>query len=162
MMNVDERKRAAWKLFKKAYRAQMNGDLDIALLLYRQSIELFPTAEAYTYLGWAHSFKKRFEQAIDLCKQAIEIDPDFGHPYNDIGAYLIELDRLDEAIPWLEKAMEAPRYDARHYPYFNLGRLYAAKEMYNRALEMFRRALEVKPDYEAAAQAADRLKRLIN
>ncbi len=162
MMNVDERKRAAWKLFKKAYRAQMNGDLDIALLLYRQSIEVFPTAEAYTYLGWAHSFKKRFEQAIDLCKQAIEIDPDFGHPYNDIGAYLIELDRLDEAIPWLEKAMLAPRYDARHYPYFNLGRLYAAKEMYNRALEMFRRALEVKPDYEAAAQAADRLKRLIN
>lgn len=162
MMNVDERKRAAWKLFKKAYRAQMNGDLDIALLLYRQSIEVFPTAEAYTYLGWAHSFNKRFEQAIDLCKQAIEIDPDFGHPYNDIGAYLIELDRLDEAIPWLEKAMKAPRYDARHYPYFNLGRLYAAKEMYNRALEMFRRALEVKPDYAAAAQAADRLKRLIN
>ena len=59
------------------------------------------------------------------------MDPDFGNPYNDIGAYLIQMGRLDEAIPWLEKATRAPRYEAPHFPRFNLGRAYVAKQMYN-------------------------------
>jgi hypothetical protein len=30
------------------------------------------------------------DDAITECHHAIEVDPDFGNPYNDIGAYLIE------------------------------------------------------------------------
>jgi Flp pilus assembly protein TadD len=41
------------------------------------------------------------EEAIAECHRAIEIDPDFGNPYNDIGAYLIERGDLRGAIPWL-------------------------------------------------------------
>jgi hypothetical protein len=51
--------------------------------------------------------------------QAIKVDPEFGNPYNDIGAYLIEQEKWDEAIPWFQKAMAAPRYEARCYPHFN-------------------------------------------
>jgi len=55
------------------------------------------------------------DEAIAECKRAIEVDPEFGNPYNDIGSYLIALGRHDEAIPWLEQAIVAPRYDPRHY-----------------------------------------------
>ena len=55
--------------------------------------------------------------------------PEFGNPYNDIGAYLIEKGQLDEAIGWLEKAKTAERYEPRHFPFMNLGRIYAAKGM---------------------------------
>ena len=55
---------------------------------------------------------------------AIAVDPAFGNPYNDIGAYLIELGREAEAITWLERAKRAARYEPRHYPYFNLARVY--------------------------------------
>ena len=61
-----------------AYTQQMNGHLNDAIELYRKSISIFPTAEAYTFLGWTYSFKGDFDAAIEECKRAIEIDPDFG------------------------------------------------------------------------------------
>jgi tetratricopeptide (TPR) repeat protein len=62
-----------------------------------------PTAEAHTFLGWAYSHAGYVERAIAECKRAIEVDPDFGNPYNDIGVYLIEKGALDDAVPWLER-----------------------------------------------------------
>ena len=97
----------AWEVLQDAYQAQMEGDYDRAVELYRSSLDLHPTAEAHTFLGWTYHFQGRLDDAISECKRAIEIDPEFGNPYNDIGAYLIELNRFDEAIPWLERAVEA-------------------------------------------------------
>ena len=34
---------------------QMKGELADAILLYERSIEVHPTAEAYTFLGWSYS-----------------------------------------------------------------------------------------------------------
>ena len=101
-MTQQERLEKAAALFQNAFEAQMSGELDTAVELYKQSIELYPTAEAHTFLGWTYSFQGSLDGAIAECKKAILVDPDFGNPYNDIGAYLIELGQLDEAIPWLE------------------------------------------------------------
>jgi Tfp pilus assembly protein PilF len=114
-----ERIEQAWKLLQQAYQSQMEGELDRAVELYKHSLEIYPTAEAHTFLGWTYHFQGKVDEAIAECKRAIEVDPEFGNPYNDIGAYLIALGRFDESIPWLERATEAPRYDPRHYPYFN-------------------------------------------
>ena len=149
-------------LFQKAFAAQMQGQLDDAVLLYRQSIAAFPTAEAHTFLGWTYSFQGLLDDAIAECHKAIAVDPSFGNPYNDIGAYLIEMGRHDEAIGWLEKATRATRYEAPHYPHFNLGRVFLAKEMYTRALHEFEMVLSLRPDYEAARQVVDSLKRKLN
>ena len=152
----------AWELLKEAYQAQMEGDFDHAVELYEKSIAVQPTAEAHTFLGWTLHFQGKIDQAIEQCKRAIEIDPDFGNPYNDIGAYLIEMRRYDEAIPWLERATEAKRYDPRHFPYFNLGRIYLAKEMYSRARENFENALRLEPRYQLARDALENLRRKVN
>ncbi len=111
-------------LLRSAYERQMQGDYQAAIQLYRASIDAHPTAEAHTFLGWTYSFLGRYDEAIAECKTAIEVDPDFGNPYNDIGSYLVHLGRIEEAIPWLEKAKLAPRYEPRHFPYLNLGRVY--------------------------------------
>jgi tetratricopeptide (TPR) repeat protein len=152
----------AWELLQEAYQAQMDAEYEQAVDLYRRSIAIHPTAEAHTYLGWTLHFQGKLEEAIEQCKKAIELDPDFGNPYNDIGAYLIELARYDEAIPWLERAIEAKRYDPRHYPHYNLGRVYVAKEMYTRAREYFERALRIEPQYAQAKEALDNLRRRLN
>ena len=149
-------------LFHQAFEAQMRGDLDEAVRLYRRSLEAHPTAEAHTFLGWTYSFQGRLEDAIEECKKAIAVDADFGNPYNDIGAYLMQMGRIDDAIPWLEKATRAPRYEAPQFPRFNLGRVYVAKQMYSRALEQFREALRLRPDYEEAAVVIEALKRKLN
>src|SRR5256885_11051849 len=89
----------AWEVLQDAYQAQMEGDYERAVELYHSSLELYPTAEAHTFLGWAYHFQGKIDDAIAECKRAIEIDPDFGNPYNDIGAYLIEMGRSEEAVP---------------------------------------------------------------
>src|SRR6202050_180150 len=148
--------------FQEAFAAQMEGDYDRAVELYLGSLALHPTAEAYTFLRWNYHFQGKIEAAIAECKRAIEVDPDFGNPYNDIGSYLIELNRYDEAIPWLEQAIAAPRYDPRHYPYFNLGRAYYAKGMITKAREYFQEALRIEPEYTLARQAIENIRRMVN
>jgi Tfp pilus assembly protein PilF len=152
----------AWEVLQEAYQAQMEGDYDFAVELYEKSLAIQPTAEAHTFLGWTFHFQGKLDVAIEQCKRAIEIDPDFGNPYNDIGAYLIELGRYDEAIPWLERATEAKRYDPRHFPYFNLGRVYLSKEMYAQARANFQKALLIEPRYKLAHEALENLRRLVN
>src|SRR6202046_480395 len=152
----------AWALLRQAYRAQMDGDYDGAVVLYKNSLEIFPTAEAHTFLGWTYHFQGKVDEAIAECKRAIEVDPEFGNPYNDIGSYLIEQGRFDEAVPWLERAIAAPRYDPRHYPYFNLGRVYYAKGMITKARECFQEALRIEPQYALAQQAIENLRRMVN
>ena len=140
----------------------MDGDYDRAIELYRGSIALHPTAEAHTFLGWTFHFQGKIQEAIAECKRAIALDPDFGNPYNDIGAYLIDLGLFDEAIPWIERAIVAKRYEPRHFPYFNLGRAYLAKGSINRARELFQKALEIEPRYTLASQALEKLRRMLN
>jgi Tfp pilus assembly protein PilF len=161
-MTHEERYRKAVELLQEAYRHQMGGELERAIELYQQSIALHPTAEAHTFLGWTYSFQGRIDDAIAECKEAIAVDPDFGNPYNDIGSYLIKLGRLDEAITWLEKAIEAPRYEPRHYPHCNLGQVYWAKGLLARAKEEFQRALEIEPDYPFARAALAAVEKQLN
>lgn len=158
MTTDDPRHEMALELFQQAYVLQMQGDLETAVDLYKRSIELFPTAEAYTFLGWTYSQQGRADDAIVQCKNAILIDPTLGNPYNDIGAYLIDRGDIDEAIPWLEKATVSRRYDAYHYAWYNLGRAYAAKEMFTRARQCFEKSLEIEPRYAAAAEALKRIR----
>jgi Tfp pilus assembly protein PilF len=160
-MSLDQQQ-LAWKLLQQAYQAQMQGDYEHAVELYTKSLNIFSTAEAHTFLGWTYHFQGKVDEAIAECKRAIEVDPEFGNPYNDIGSYLISLGRLDEAIPWLERAIAAPRYDPRHFPYFNLGRIYLAKGMLTRARESFQQALRIEPNYTLARQALENLRRMVN
>src|ERR1019366_9833613 len=161
-MAEDEPLNLAIEIFGDAYRHQMNGELREAAELYRHSIQTFPTAEAYTFLGWTYSFTGDYDAAIAECQHAIEVDPDFGNPYNDIGAYLIEKGQLDEAISWLEKATGAMRYDNPAYPYFNLGRIWEHKHQFGRALASYKMAVEIDPHYALALTAIRRLRAMFN
>ncbi len=158
----EARKAAAKELFDAAYERQMAGELQAAVDLYSQSIEAYPTAEAYTFRGWTYSFLHDVERAIEDCKRAIAVDPTFGNPYNDIGAYLIQLGKPDEAIPWLQKATTAQRYEARCFPWANLARVYEAKGQWIKALEHYRRALAESPTYAVALAGVSRLRGLLN
>ena len=148
--------RAARQLFQQAFRLQQRGALADAMRLYKESLAQFPTAEAHTFLGWTYAILHRYESAIEECHQAIALDPTFGNPYNDIGAYFIELDWWREAIPWFQKAIAAPRYEHPEFAHFNLGRVYEHLGQWPRALECYRAALAQNRNH-ARAQSALRL-----
>ena len=160
-MNSEQFRRAT-ELWQEAYRHQMAGDLERAVELYRRSIEVFPTAEAHTYLGWTLSFQGRLDEATRECHRAIEVDPDFGNPYNDIGCYLMQQGKLDEAVPWLEKAKQAKRYEPRQFPYMNLARIYVKQSRWWEALREFEAAVRLAPGDADLRRALHSLRARLN
>ncbi|MEM0950787.1 MAG: tetratricopeptide repeat protein [Cyanobacteria bacterium P01_H01_bin.74] len=159
---LKKKKRIAFLLFKEAYQAQYKKNYVIAVEKYKQSIASFSTAEAHTFLGWTYSLMGNLELAIKECQTAIVIDPDFGNAYNDIGAYCIAKGNYQEAVPYLNHALEAKRYRAKHYVYFNLGCVSEKTGDNLGALRYYKMALAIKPNYKAALFAVDSLKDKLN
>jgi Tfp pilus assembly protein PilF len=154
--------RRATELWRAAYRYQMEGKLDRAIEHYQRSVAVHPTAEAHTFLGWSMSFQGRLDEATAECLRAIEIDPDFGNPYNDIGVYLMQQGKLDEAIIWLGKAKQARRYEPRQFPFMNLGRVYLKQGRSWDALREFEGAVQAAPGDVHAAKTLHQLRGQLN
>lgn len=157
---LEDKARRAVQLYNTGYLMTLLGQYEEAIRLFDSSLEILPTAEAYTYKGWTFSHMGDYQRAIAQAEMAIRIDPDFGNPYNDIGVYMIELGREDEAIPYLEKAMRANRYCCYQFPHYNIGRIYIKKKMYERAREEFKKSLEIDPNYLPAREALETLNQL--
>jgi tetratricopeptide (TPR) repeat protein len=149
---------AARMAFHLAYIHQFSADLGDAAELYRASVAAFPTAEAHTFLGWTHSFAGDYGAAIAACEDAVAIDPTFGNPYNDIGAYLLELGRPGEARTWLDRALEATRYEARHFAHCNRGRALLELGRTEEARMAFERSLSLAPGYRPAQELLRRIR----
>jgi Tfp pilus assembly protein PilF len=69
---------------------------------------------------------------------------------------------LDEAIPWLEKATRAPRYENYCFPHYNLGRIYERKHQWQRAMACYRCSLGYDPKYKPAQTSLRRLRAMMN
>ena len=153
---------SALELWRQGTARLLAGDLEEAVDLFSRSLEAHPTAEAYTFRGWAYSFEGRLAEAIAECRKAIATDPTLGNPYNDIGCYLMEQGKLEEAIPWFQKAKEAARYEPRHFPYLNLGRLRALRGEFAEALTEFNGALAHNPEDPVALKYLEALRFQVN
>jgi Tfp pilus assembly protein PilF len=149
-------------LWEEGTARLLTGEVEEAIRLFTRSLELSPTAEAYTFRGWALSFEGRLDEAIEECRKAIATDPGFGNPYNDIGCYLMQKGELDAAVPWFERAKQAPRYEPRHFPYLNLGRLHAARGDVAEAVTEFEGALEKNPEDPVALDFLRKLRYRVN
>ncbi len=161
-MESEFAKKKALLLWHEGQKHHSSGNLRRAIDLYTQSIAIHPTAESYTFRGWAYSFQGRLEDAISECKKAISIDPSLGNPYNDIGSYLITLGRTEEAEEWLKKAKAASRYDVRHFPYMNLGRVYVSKGLLILAVKEFEQALKIFPGEPHCVAALQQINRMMH
>ena len=145
----------AYALWERGYVLHLSGRYREAVDSFRESIEILPTAEGHTFLGWSLSMLGHLEEAVAECHKAIALDPDYGNPYNDIGVYLIDLGRPVEAIPWLEKAISAKRYCCYQFPHYNLGRVRLVQGNFDAARRSFERALRHDPDYLPARVALE-------
>ncbi len=145
----------AYVLWQQGNVLHLRGRFQAAADKFRESIEVLPTAEGHTFLGWSLSMLGHLEEAIAECEKAIELDPDYGNPYNDIGVYLIDLGRADEAPPWFEKAMAAERYCCYQFPHFNLGRVLVMQGDFVAARRSFEQSLRHDSEYLPARMALE-------
>jgi Tfp pilus assembly protein PilF len=161
-MSAEAKKKIALIYWQQGYEQQMQGELLAAIDLYQRSLAIQPTAEAHTFLGWIYSMLGRTDEAIAECQEAIRVDPSYGNPYNDIGAYLIEQGKLEEAVPYLQQALQAERYECPFFPHFNLGRVWERKGQWRRAMDEYEAALRLNPGYYLAERRLHRLQALLN
>jgi len=135
MSKENEKLEKALKLLEEANQKHINeDDIEGALQLYQMSIEEYPTADGYTFLGWMHSLSGRTSLSMDFCYKALQLDPDFGNPYNDLGCAFLDLDLDDIAIEWFQRAKKARRYECWHFPFQNLANCYRSKNEMTKAI----------------------------
>lgn len=149
----------ALELVNEGLGYQRLGQVQQAITCYQRSITVQPTAEGHCFLGWAESTLGRLDAAIRECKRAIAIDSEFGNAYNDIGSYFVRKGKWNEAVEWFELAKKATRYDSRHYPYLNLGRLYSAQGSLFLALKEFKEAARLAPEDSSIIDSIDKIQR---
>jgi adenylate cyclase len=84
---------------------------------YRRALALAPNDGEMTFvLGNLLASYGKAEQAVDLSRKALATDPLHSTWYNYLSAYLLALDRLDEAEQAIRKALELqPTAAAFHY-----------------------------------------------
>ena len=82
------------------------GRLQAGEAHFRRALELDPhNMEALEYVAASHVRQKRYRKALELYRTLLEIDPDRAATHAGIGATLYFLDRSEEAIRSLERAL---------------------------------------------------------
>lgn len=142
-----ERARALWK---EGAGLHLEQKYETAIARYRRALRLDPTARTHTYLAWSLSKLGRFDEAVDHCRRAIELNPDYPNAYNDLGAYLIELGRPGEAITWLRRAAGFSNYCCPHYVHYQLGRALLLQARVTEARRELETSLSIRPNYGLA------------
>lgn len=153
--------RRARDLIEEGLRAASDGRLDQATKRFKDSLRLDRTAEALTYWAWVESSKGNLQAAAHLCREALQIDSNFGNAANDLGSYLAAMGHTDMAISYFEKAKHCEHYSSRHFPYMNLGRIYWDRGEHWKAFKEYRQAQKICPDERSIGAALEKLGQLI-
>jgi len=103
--------------------------------------------EQWSNLGHAYYQQKQYEQAINACQKAIEIDPKFAYPRTGLGYVYLAQKQHQQAISAYQKAIEFdPKYAT---PWNGLGSVYLDQEQYEQAISAYQKAIEINPEYAA-------------
>ena len=103
---------------------------------------------AHNDLGIVLAERGRLDAAIEHCRQAVDIKPDYVKAYNNLGLVLTMRGRLDEGIEQYRRALKLqPNFPEAHY---NLANALAAKGKLDEAVAHYRKALDLRPAYAKA------------
>ena len=91
--------------------------------------------------------QKKYEEAIELCKNIIASNPSNSLGYSYLGLTYLRMEQFDEALKNFNKSIEIDNNPA---DYLNRGSVYAKMKDYPRAITDYNTALELNPDLRVA------------
>jgi type IV pilus assembly protein PilF len=120
------------------------GNVDEAIKHYSDSLEIEPGAyQTMNALGLAYAMKGNFQEALTQFKNCLKINPRFTEARNNMAMIYQEMGQIDLAEEEYKKAIDDRNYQSRENPYYNLARLYLAKDELDLALYHVNMALEL-------------------
>jgi len=121
------------------------GHLDEAIAQYQSAVKLRPDDADY-HKGLANALSRagRADESILEYKKALEIKPDYAEADNNLAYTLLQSGRVAEAIKYFQQTVEIEQsYEA----YYNLGYAYRRNEMAAQAVDCYRQALKLQPQF---------------
>ena len=120
-----------------------------ATKVFREIVARYPMEdEAYWRLGRLLQGEERLDEALEVARQGLAVDPEGKNLYNLLGAVYSELGRHDQAIAahqhYVALASNVPN------AHDSLGTTYQWAGRYAEAIEEFKRALTLAPEFEVA------------
>lgn len=126
-----------------------NLDYPGAIRSYRELIERFPLeVEAYSRLARLLRGEERPDEAIEVLRKGLAIDPESKEIYNSLGGTLSFIGKNEEAIAALERYVALAPYETNAYD--SLGLAFQRSGNYERAVENYERALQLDPKFGIA------------
>jgi Flp pilus assembly protein TadD len=126
---------------------------------YEWRAEQLSGVERLYYLAEVQAEAEHWDEAIELYKEAIALEPSDGDLYNNLGAMYEEAGRLGEAEEMYRQSIAlAPE---NPMPYCNLGTLHEGQGRIPEAIEEFQKCLQYSTDPEERAEVGEKLNRLV-
>ncbi len=91
------------------------GQLDKAIEAHRKSVSLAPSPLGFANLANVLEKAGKLEESAQVCRQAIELDPNYGLAYNNLGVALYRMGKVEEAVENLKKAAQLNYRPAQDY-----------------------------------------------
>lgn len=145
-------------LWKEGAALHIAGDDAGAVARYRDSLSLYPTARAHTYMARSLADLGRYGEAVEHCRAAIGLDPRYPAAYGDLGGYLIALGRPAEAIPWLQLAAASPGYCCPQVAHYRLGRALLMQGRLDEAAQALETSIAIQPRYPPARRLLESIR----
>ena len=141
---------ASWdELFQQAQSLQQQGQLERAIELFGQCVELAPDrAETYYKRANALNGLGRLEPALEDYDRAITLNPSYVYALCNRGSVLERLGRREEALASYDRAIELDPKDA--LTHYNRGSVLKDLERYADALLNYEAAIGLKGDFAEA------------
>jgi eukaryotic-like serine/threonine-protein kinase len=137
------------RLLITAWYEIANLDYPNAILTFRKIIASYPLeSEAYWRLASLLQGEARSEEAVEVIKQGLTIDPEAKDLYNLLGSIYISLGRPEESIRMRQRYVELASEEPNSHD--SLGMSYQWAGRYTEAVQEYNRALALKPNFEVA------------
>jgi Tfp pilus assembly protein PilF len=124
------------------------GNYRAAVPELSKAAELAPANVEYrNALGMALLFNRKLDPAIKVFEEAIGVDPKNTEVKNNLASAYIMKGELEKAKPLLKQVLDDPLYPTPQFAYFNLARIYERQGNVDEAIEQYKLALDIRPNY---------------
>ncbi|MEQ9365852.1 MAG: tetratricopeptide repeat protein, partial [Leptospirales bacterium] len=94
--------------------------------------------------------QRRDADALRCFRKAIRLNPRNGDLFNDCGAVLLRMGKLQESVKWFLRALKSTEGAKHHLALFNLAIVYRRWNRPERSRRYLNLAVKLRPDFERA------------
>ena len=134
----------------------LNGNVKEAIATAESATQQLPDkAMGFTNLCRAYNDNAQYSQAVRACEKALQLNPDDGETHFYLGRALREQGRTAEAAKSFDKAVAGLVKFTQANPdysdgYYLLGNAYFNDSQFEKALDAYRRSLDISPNFPRA------------